>query len=77
VVAETIQPLSGPISPGQRWAFRVVVPHVDDAARYGVRAHMDRSGSGELAAGDFISVQAYPVLTHGAGDQVDVELVQI
>jgi putative lipoprotein len=77
VVAEAIQVLPGPIPAGQRRAFSLVVPQVDDAARYGLRAHMNRSGSGELSGGDFITVQAYPVLTHGATDRVDLELVQI
>ena len=77
VVAEVTQVLQGPVPAGQRQPFSLVVPQVDEAVRYGVRAHMAQSGARELSGGDFITVQAYPVLTYGAADRVDLELVQI
>ena len=55
----------------------LTVPEVDEHARYDVRVHVDRSGSGEVSPGDRITTRAYPVLTQGAGDHVEVEVVDI
>ncbi len=77
VVAEVIESLTGPLAAGERRTFTLTVPDVDDHARYGVRVHVDRSGSGNISAGDLISTRAYPVLTQSAPDHIDVEVVQI
>jgi hypothetical protein len=77
VVAEAVEPLSKALAAGEQLAFRLTVPEVDDRARYGIRVHVDCSGSGEVSAGDRISTRAYPVLTQGAPHHVDVEVVKI
>jgi putative lipoprotein len=77
VVAEAALPLTRPLPAGGRLPFRLTVPAVDDHARYGVRVHVNRSGAGVLSAGDRITTRAYPVLTHGAPDHVEVDVVEI
>jgi hypothetical protein len=77
VVAEAVEPLARAFAAGQRLDVTLMVPDVDDRARYNVRVHVACSGSGVLSAGDHITTRSYPVLTHGATDHVDVEVVAI
>jgi putative lipoprotein len=77
VLAEVIEPLTEPVAAGERRLFRLTVPDVDERARYEVRVHVDRSGSGVISPGDLITTRAYPVLTRGASDHVDVEVVEV
>jgi putative lipoprotein len=77
VIAHLVERLSGPLTAGTQRTFTLAVPDVDDRARYNVRVHVDISGSGEMSAGDLVTTRAYPVLTHGAPDHVDVEVVPI
>ena len=77
VAAEVIEPLSRTLAAGDRVAFMLAVPEVDEHARYEVRAHVDCSGTGDVSAGDRITTRAYPALTWGAPDHVDVEVVEI
>ncbi|MFF0204434.1 YbaY family lipoprotein [Streptomyces sp. NPDC005017] len=52
-----------PLAPGGRVPFRVNVSELDSSATYGLRVHVDRSGSGTLESGDLINTQAIPVRT--------------
>lgn len=49
------------LSPGSRLPFSVDVPEIDPAASYGLRVHIDRSGSGTVESGDLLNTQAVPV----------------
>lgn len=69
-------PVNGPLPAGTVLPFEIAVRDVDPGARYSVRAHLDRSGSGEIESGDLISTQSYPVLTRGAPEAVRVTLNQ-
>jgi uncharacterized lipoprotein YbaY len=77
VVAERTVALTGPMNAGDLIAVELPVGDVDDHASYVVRAHIDSSGSGDVSSGDRITTRSYPVLTRGAPDRVDVEVVQI
>jgi len=50
---------------------------VDPHATYSVFLHLDSDGSGSIDVGDFISPSTHPVLTHGAPDAVDANLVRV
>ncbi len=50
-----------PLSPGGRVPFAVEVPDLDPTSSYGLRVHVDLSGTGTLEPGDLISTQASPV----------------
>ncbi|MER7193786.1 YbaY family lipoprotein [Streptomyces flaveolus] len=64
------------LSPGGRVPFRVNVPELDSSASYGLRVHIDRSGSGTLESGDLINTQAVPVRSESAeGLEAPVSLV--
>lgn len=54
------------LSPGGSVPFSVQVPELDPSASYGLRVHIDRSGSGMVEAGDLLSTQAIPVRTESA-----------
>ncbi|MGW1615950.1 YbaY family lipoprotein [Streptomyces sp. NPDC002285] len=54
------------LSPGGRVPFSVKVPGLDPSASYGLRVHIDRSGSGIVETGDLLSTQAIPVRTEFA-----------
>ncbi|MFI6638248.1 hypothetical protein [Streptomyces sp. NPDC050504] len=54
--------------------LRLRVPPPDPRARYTVRVHADLDGSGTVAREDLVTTRACPVLTHGHGDAVEVEL---
>ncbi|MFF7776108.1 YbaY family lipoprotein [Streptomyces tanashiensis] len=54
------------LSPGGRVPFHVNVPELDPSASYGLRVHIDRSGSGALESGDLINTQAIPVGSESA-----------
>ncbi|WP_225823965.1 YbaY family lipoprotein [Streptomyces naphthomycinicus] len=54
------------LTPGGRVPFSVDVPELDPSASYGLRVHVDRSGSGSLESGDLISTRAIPVRTQSA-----------
>lgn len=77
VVSEAVEPLTQPLAASDRFTLELSVPDVDERAQYNVRAHIDCSGSGEVSTGDRITTRAYPVLTHGATDRVEVEVVEI
>lgn len=49
------------LAPGARVPFRVDVPDLDPSASYGLRVHIDRSGSGTVESGDLLSMRAIPV----------------
>jgi uncharacterized lipoprotein YbaY len=50
---------------------------IDPSRSYSVQAHLDVDGDGQVSTGDYVTVQSYPVLTHGHGSVVDVELVAV
>jgi putative lipoprotein len=60
-----------PIGPNANVPFRVEVPGVDLRRAYTLRAHVSLGGGHErVAPGDFLTTQAYPVLTRGAPDKL-------
>ena len=77
VVAEAVLPLASGAAAGADIPFSITVPAADEAASYGVRAHVDTTGSGDISPGDLVSTQAYPVLTQGNPDRVLVEARKI
>jgi putative lipoprotein len=77
LIAEQVTVLSHTMFAGQGIPFECAVPDVDPRARYSVRVHVDRDGSGVIKQGDLISTQSYPALTHGAPDRVEVAVVQV
>lgn len=49
----------------------------DDEARYTVAAHVDVNGSGRVSRGDFITTEAYPVLTFGHPNRTIVRVQRV
>jgi uncharacterized lipoprotein YbaY len=77
VVAEAVLSLVDGASAGANIPFSITVATTDETATYGVRVHVDTTGSGDISPGDLVSSQAYPVLTQGHPDRVFVEARKI
>jgi hypothetical protein len=50
---------------------------VEGRSSYSVFVHVDSTGSGDIEVGDFLSPASHPVLTHGAPDEVEVDLIRV
>ena len=64
------------LEPGGHLAFELHAHAdlVDPRNDYSVRVHIDINGSGQVERGDLITMQSYPVLTHGYGNDVRLEV---
>ena len=62
------------LRPGEPLTFAVEVPAegLDERHLYSVRVHLDVTGGGDIRKGDLITMQTYPVLTRGHGDEAAV-----
>ena len=56
---------------GEAVPFQLTVPTAEHPARLNLRVHLDRSADGEIAEGDFITMQSYPI---GEGDSGPMEV---
>ncbi|HEX2618655.1 MAG TPA: YbaY family lipoprotein [Phototrophicaceae bacterium] len=50
---------------------------VNEQSRLNVSVHISLHNSGEIRPGDYITVQSYPVLTHGNPDHVQVQVRRV
>ena len=66
-----------PIEPGGENRFALDCPDPSPGMRYGVRALVDLDGDEQPGAGDWATVQSYPVMTFGHADEVELELVEL
>lgn len=59
--------------------FEVNVPkeRIDERRLYSVRVHVAFRATGEIAKGDFLSMQSYPVLTRGYGHDARVQVRRV
>ncbi len=57
--------------------FRLQVEALDRRARLEVSVHVDFAGDGHLRSGDYVNMQAYPVLTRGYPSDVEVEAQRV
>ena len=49
----------------------------DERARYAVRVHVDVDGDGLVSRGDYITMESFPVLTHGYPNRVTVRVREV
>jgi putative lipoprotein len=63
-----------PLQAGMVLPFTVEIPaeRIVPSHSYTVRVHVDMSGSGKVETGDLITMQSYPVLTQGYGNEANV-----
>ena len=57
--------------------FSLDIPAVDPMTRYTVSVLVDLNGDGQSSQGDYRSMRAYPVLTCGHGNRVEVHARRI
>lgn len=57
--------------------FSLEVPAVNPRTRYTVSVLVDLDGDGQSSPGDYRSMEAYPVLTRGYGNRVEVHASRI
>jgi uncharacterized lipoprotein YbaY len=49
----------------------------DEKGRYIVTVRVDLQGQGRVIRGDYLSMESYPVLTHGNPNQISVQLREV
>ncbi|WP_219415638.1 YbaY family lipoprotein [Pseudonocardia nigra] len=54
------------------FVFEVDDARLDPRASYAVAVHVDLTGSGEVTAGDYVTVQTVPVSVHGSREPLHV-----
>ena len=57
--------------------FTLLTQEIDPRANYSVRVHVSLQSDRQIQAGDYISTQTYPVLTHGFGDWVSIKVIRV
>ena len=57
--------------------FRLQTDETDPKRRYEISVLVDLDGDGKKGKGDYITMQAYPVLTRGYPDHVEVTVKKI
>ena len=64
---------------GMSLPFTVEIPadRIVSNHSYSVRVHVDMSGSGKVEKADLITMQSYPVLTQGHGNEVNVSVRRV
>lgn len=75
-----LTPAAGRQEPAQEFQTVVVdlsAPELDPRSSYALTAHVDLTGSGEVAPGDLITTMHVGVSTHDVDRVVDVPLQQI
>ena len=70
---------SVPVYAGMSIPFTVEIPaeRILPNHSYTVRVHVDMSGSGKVEPADLITMQSYPVLTQGYGNEVNVSVRRV
>ncbi len=77
VVAETSVPLTTDLPAGGLLPVDLTAPTVNERARYNIRVHVQVDGNDAVTLGDRISTQSCPVLTFGAGDHAEIEVITV
>jgi hypothetical protein len=49
----------------------------DEGGSYVVRVHVDVDGDGQVSPGDYLSMESFPVLTHGKPDRITVPVREV
>lgn len=57
--------------------FRVMARELDARARYQVGVLVDLDGDRRISVGDYVNTRAYPVLTRGFPDQVQIHVQRV
>jgi putative lipoprotein len=75
--AETVAELAIPdctVEAGQSGdiPFALDVPQLDAGATYALAAHVDISGTGDVSAGDYLTMEHIPVTEQRAAEDIDV-----
>ncbi len=77
-VAEAVfEDIARKVNEGETIKFILEGEIQDERGDYTVSAHIDADGDGKMSPGDFISMQSYPVITHGSPSQVTVQVKKI
>ncbi len=59
------------------YPFQFQTDKIDPRRRYEIEVLVDMDNDGKTGKGDYISKQAYPVLTKGYPDYVEVEILKV
>jgi hypothetical protein len=76
VVAEQVIPAAA-LDRAAGIPFDLRAGAMDPSRDYAVQAHLETGSDHAVCPGDYLSVQSYPVLTHGAPARVTVEVLPV
>lgn len=65
------------IRPGEHVRFQIATPEVDRSKTLTLRAHVSLDGSGQVKAGDLLTVASFPVANTGDVDGLRVSVAVI
>ena len=57
--------------------FKLYGEQPDEHASCNVRAHVDLNGDSRISAGDYITMQSYPVLTYGYPRRISITVREV
>jgi uncharacterized lipoprotein YbaY len=77
ITEQTIKNVSHDNIDQQKIEFVIYGNIVDTQADYSIRVHGDVDKDGRISKGDFVTVQSYPVLTHGPPDNLLVTVKEV
>jgi uncharacterized lipoprotein YbaY len=69
--------IASKVSQGKPIDFELYGEPPNPRASYNVSAHIDVDHSGHISAGDYITVQSYPVITYGYPRHVVLEVKKV
>jgi uncharacterized lipoprotein YbaY len=77
IAEQAISDVSHESGTEQRLKFALYGDIPDERGRYIVTARVDLQGQGRVIRGDYLSMESYPVLTHGNPNQISVRLREV
>ena len=75
----SLQIMHGTLQAGTQIPFTLEIPAgaLNERNSYSLRVHIDSNGSGKIDPGDYITMQSFPVLTRGYGNEARVIVRQV
>ncbi len=77
IVEQVIDGVSYDSSSGTSLEFSLHGAIPNERANYAVRVHVDVDRDGRVSRGDYITMESFPVLTHGHPDRVTVRVREV
>jgi uncharacterized lipoprotein YbaY len=78
VVAEKVlDDIADAVNSGKTIEFELNAQNLEERNSYTVNVLVDVDGDGKISRGDYLSMQSYPVLTHGYPHELSVQVKRV